>query len=719
MPEYASSAMTDPLRPGRDPQPDHEELYRELIEHVPAVVYLASDAVENDILYLSPQAEDLFGYPPDAWTRDRSLWPSIIHPDDHARVQRHWADRVGDGEPFAQEYRIVRRDGHHVWVRDSARLIRDDSGQPIHWQGVFQDIDERRRAEMELSESEIRYRALVEGIPAVIYEMDPDDERRTVYVSPRVVDVLGYSREEWLDQPDIWTELLHPDDRENELAAHDLHNQTGEPWNREYRLIANDGTVVWVRDQAALLPGRPDRRTWHGVMLDITAQKEAQTDLRRANDELEFRVLERTAELLEANEMMSLEIGERRRVESELRKAQERYQLLVEHLPGVVYIWQVDQATSPPPRHYISPQLESLLGFTPEEWADDRLWHERVHPHDRSWVERSADRSARTGEAFSEEFRYLAKDGRVVWVFSRASLLARDDRGRPDLFQGVMLDVTARKHAEEKAREVEARLTSLTEHGPAISYLIERRGDPPQAAATYASPQVEKVLGYARDRFIEDPHLWVKIVHPDDADWVLERSEHAWESGDPWNYDFRMIAADGRVVWVHGEGLAVEFDGTGTPRTYQGVLLDITERKLAEDRLRGSERQHRTLLEHTPGIPWMEVEGAVPGTGTLTYLGPQAESILGWTPEELLNPPGHFERMVHPEDRERVMQLSERCDVTGEPWDCEYRAVTRDGRTLWMLSRGHRVIEDGRAVWYGLLLDITARKERERVTPSA
>jgi len=99
---------------------------------------------------------------------------------------------------------------------------------------------------------EANYRALVENLPAVIYQVAPDDDRRTKYVSPHVETALGYSREEWLDQPDIWMELLHPEDREPTLAAHDLHNETGRPWSREYRLIASDGQVVWFRDVANL-----------------------------------------------------------------------------------------------------------------------------------------------------------------------------------------------------------------------------------------------------------------------------------------------------------------------------------------------------------------------------------------------------------------------------------------------------------------------------------
>ncbi len=120
---------------------------------------------------------------------------------------------------------------------------------------MVEDLTAEKRSQEEVRESESRYRALVERVPAVVYEMDPDDERRTLYVSPHVEQVLGYSRAEWLDQPDIWIELLHADDREVVLAQHDTHSETGEPWDLEYRLIASDGRVVWVHDRAILDPG--------------------------------------------------------------------------------------------------------------------------------------------------------------------------------------------------------------------------------------------------------------------------------------------------------------------------------------------------------------------------------------------------------------------------------------------------------------------------------
>ena len=272
---------------------------------------------------------------------------------------------------------------------------------------------------LEPSTDEARYRALVENLPAVIYQVAPDDDRRTMYVSPHVETALGYSREEWLGQPDIWMELLHPDDREQILAAHDLHNETGRPWSREYRLIANDGRVVWFRDVATLVrddDGHPEH--WLGVQLDITELKAVEGELRGARDELEQRVAERTAELEEANALMSLEIGERRRAEADLRTAEHRYRLLAEQIPAVTYIWEFE-----PPRRW---RAAAVL-HEPTDRAAPRLHRGRVarlrglldvapapgRPPRRA---RGAIRSETTGEPFTMEFRYLHKDGHIVWV---------------------------------------------------------------------------------------------------------------------------------------------------------------------------------------------------------------------------------------------------------------------------------------------------------------
>jgi diguanylate cyclase (GGDEF)-like protein/PAS domain S-box-containing protein len=136
---------------------------------------------------------------------------------------------------------------------------------------------EREREVRRLEEAEAKYRLLVEQIPVVTYVDAVDRSSSTLYMSPQVEDVVGYTPEEWTADPDLWAKLIHPDDRERILAENARTNATGEAFKEEYRLFHRDGRVVWVRDEAALITdeaGRP--RFWQGVMVDITERKRAE-----------------------------------------------------------------------------------------------------------------------------------------------------------------------------------------------------------------------------------------------------------------------------------------------------------------------------------------------------------------------------------------------------------------------------------------------------------
>jgi len=579
-----------------------EALYRALVEQVPAVVYIDSDDQRPDSLYISPQSERVFGYTPSAYLAQPELWRDNTHPEDRPVVAETWAAARANGEAFACEYRVRHRDGRWLWVRDEAVPVRGGSGEIRAWQGVLHDVTARKEAEQALRGAEEKYRALVENMPAVVYLVAPDDDRRTLYVSPQVERALGYPREEWLDQPDIWMELLHPDDREQTLAAHDVANETGQPWSREYRLIASDGRALWFRDVATLVRDREGRALhWQGVQLDITKLKWVEEELRLARDDLELRVLLRTHELEEANEMMALEIAERRRAEDELRATERKHRMMAEQIPAVTYVWHVDQEADQ--IDYTSPQIERLLGYTPEEWGTADLWLSRLHPDDRTRVMADTLRSQTTGESFSAEARYLAKDGRIVWVLDEAVLLERDGAGRPKTFHGVLVDITARKEAEASARAAESKATiaearyrTLVEQIPAMTFIEMRSPDKPRSIhLTFASPQTEPILGYTPQELIDDPGHFARMLHPDDRNRVLAVNEHSERTGEPFDQEYRVVAKDGRVVWIHCQAVLVT-DESGAPQFWHTVALDITARKEAEQNLRELEGRYQAVL---------------------------------------------------------------------------------------------------------------------------
>ncbi len=577
---------------------------RKLVEQLPVVVYVDTDELEASTVYMSPNVEKVLGRPPQQVRED--LWIRSVHPEDREEAWRQWENAWTKGTPFHAEYRVIRPDGEEVWIRDSSVLVLSESGSRLAWQGVLEDLTSEKRSEENVRASEARYRALVERVPAVVYEMDPDDERRTLYVSPHVEQVLGYSRAEWLDQPDIWIELLHADDREIVLAQHDRHSETGEPWDLEYRLITSDGRVVWVHDRAILIRGR-DRgaAAWHGVMIDITVEHDAKEMLLLHQEELERRVDERTNELLETNELMGLEIGERRRMEDELRQFEERYRRLVENMPGIPYLWEVGPDVGSRSFTYVSPHVEGVLGFPPDRWDASA----RVHPHDRERVTDAAAWSARTGEPLRIEYRFLAKDGRVVWVLDHAALIARTAEGDPLSFQGVMLDITARKDAESKAEQAEDRFRALTEVGPMVAYTYDLAYEddawPPSVELTYMSPQVADIIGYSV-AMMSNVTDWRAMIHPDDRERAIGDFERTWHTGADWNVVYRMIRGDGEVIWLHSLGRMLARDVSGRPWRFQGVMFDVTAEQEARVELERTEESQRDALHGARAIPWAE-----------------------------------------------------------------------------------------------------------------
>ena len=579
------------------------------------------------------------------------------------------------------------------------------------------DAREPERAEDDRSRDEAKYRALVENLPAVIYQVAPDDDRRTMYVSSHVETALGYSRQEWLEQPDIWMELLHPDDREETLAAHDLHNETGRHWSREYRLIASDGRVVWFRDVANLVRDDHHRPLhWLGVQLDITELKEVEKELRLARDGLERRVAARTAELEEANELMTLEIGERRRAESELRDAEQRYRALAEQIPAVTYVWEVNRPEGADSREYTSPRIEQLLGYTVEEWHDPLdFWMSRLHPDDRHGVLAATIRSEVTGEPFSVECRYLHKDGHIVWVTDNAILVTTDERNRPHLFQGVMSDVTARKEAEAKAAETELRYRDLTEQVPGVIYIAEVVHGDHGYRLRYASPQLTSLFGYEVEDWA-DTDRWLATVHPEDRERVQRVDADVADTGG-FDMEYRIFHRDGGVRWVRDRAHVLTRDELGRPIEIQGLLMDMTEaRRIDRDR-REVRRRYRSLVEAIPAMTYLEYASPdAPRESRFAYMSPQVEEILGFTPEETMSDPLFFANTLHPDDLERVMTESMRVQGTGEPFDEEFRQRTKDGRYRWIHDRAVLVRDDdGSPVfWHGVATDITARKEAEQ-----
>jgi PAS domain S-box-containing protein len=281
------------------------------------------------------------------------------------------------------------------------------------------------------------------------------------------------------------------------------------------------------------------------------------------------------------------EVAQRKRAQDALRQSEERYRTLVEHLPAITYVRGLGAKGS---FVYLSPQIESLLGFTPAEWAaDPQLWSTHLHPDDHARVVELEAHFQATGEPLRAEYRYLARDGHTVW-FEEEAVLERDASGQPLYKHGMMLDITARKQAEEVLRQREAQFRLIYEHAPIGMALLDDQGRP-----LVTNKRLHDFVGYTAEEL--RGMVFTEFTHPDDrsADWMLYE-ELVAGTRDSYTLDRRYIHKDGHIVWG---SLAVSAtrDPEGRIQSLIGMVNDVTEHKRAEEALRTSEEQYRRIVE--------------------------------------------------------------------------------------------------------------------------
>ena len=259
---------------------DAELRYRTLVEQVPAIVYTEladpSSTGGTRFTFMSPQAEALLGYCAQEFIEDPTLWNHLVHRDDAARVSLENMNADGTGDPFDLEYRMIARDGTVRWFRDVSRLVEDDGGQ--YWHGVLLDITRQQQALEEASDAERRYQSLVETLPAVVFIDAMDQGATNIYTSPQTYELLGYTVEDWIADPDLWWTLVHPEDVASVTAAQERHaHLTDHVFDEEYRMIRRDGRVIWVRDIASTVFNDDGVALFaQGFLMDVSPRKEAE-----------------------------------------------------------------------------------------------------------------------------------------------------------------------------------------------------------------------------------------------------------------------------------------------------------------------------------------------------------------------------------------------------------------------------------------------------------
>jgi PAS domain S-box-containing protein len=378
---------------------------------------------------------------------------------------------------------------------------------------------------------------------------------------------------------------------------------------------------------------------------------------------------------------------ERKCAEEKLRKSEEKYRELIEISPDAIYIVDANGIC------VLGNRAGAELAGIPQEELIGTPVTDTYLPEERHlFLERLKKLEANSTLRF--ERRFVRKNGEIVPVEVSVSAI------RGGYFQAILRDISERKRAEEALQQAHQNYVTLVNSLDGIVW----EADAQTLAFSFVSPQAERMLGYPLTCWTTEPTFWKDHIHPDDREWATSFCIDATRAKRPHDFEYRMLAADGRIVWLHDVvTVVVEND---QPVRLRGVMLDITERKRAEEALKESEERYRVLVEFSTNSI------CVHRGGKLLYVNPAGVRLFGAKNLDELTGRSVLD-FIHPDSlpvvTERIRQVG-----AGETAPLiEEKFVTLNGEVRDVEVTAIPIIYERAPASQVIIRDITERKQGE------
>ena len=637
------------LKEGNRPEEELTSSEQELcllVEAIPALVWRAGPA--GNIEYVNRRVLDYFGAPLNeviGWG-----WMDKVHPDDVAFKVRTWVQNLESGNPHDVVCRFRGADGRYRWFEVRGEPSRAGDGRVLSWYGVLLDIDDRRKAEDALRESEYKLRQIIETVPSLLWSLGPDGEQ--TQLNQQALDYIGVRFEDLLHLGG-WTKFVHPDDLPETANAFYHSIQTGTSYQAVHRLRRADGEFRWHHARGEPLRDRQGRVIqWYGLTVDIDEGKRAEDRLRRSE-----------AYLAEAQRLSHTGSFGWTPSTGELHWSDEIFRILEYH-PG------------------IKPTIERVL--------------QRIHPDDLAMMRRALDETSRGEKDLDITHRLLMPDGSVKFVHVLSHVL-KDAPGNLEIV-GALMDVSENARLYRDLAEREVKIRRLVDSNIIGVFVGDFDGRILEANDAFL-----RIVGYDCEDVVAGRINWKDLTPQDwrerDAQWIQEHKR----TGVRLPIEKEYLRKDGsRVPILLG---SATFEGGGIQHVT--FVLDLSERKQAEEALRASEEQWKAVFENNPTMYFV-----VDSTFVILSANPFGAQQLGYTTDELIGRP--VDILFHPADREQALRNAAIClEHIGRTLSWELRKIRKDGEMLWVRQTVKAMVIKNRPVFLTACEDITDGKRAE------
>ena len=565
-----------------------QERMREILDSaLDAVITMNHD---GEIVDLNPASVKIFGH-----TRAEAIGKRLVDliipqrfREDHNRGLALYL-HTGEARMLGRRAEVIalKKDGSEFPAEMAVTRI--GSGEPPMFTAFLRDVGDKRRAE-----EAVRVQAnMLDRIGQAVIATDSGGT--IIYANRAAGALYGWARGELLGREIM--EVIVPQTSQDQGAEIRARLQKGENWSGEFLVQNRTGRVFPASvTNSPLLDERGELVGIVGISGDITARKQAEEAMR--DREREQRALASQLEI-------------------------QRGRLVAAQAIGKVGSWETDLSTQ---TVIWSEETYRIFEIGPDEFKQShQAFLDFVHPDDRAMVEEAFARSMGQADGQTVEHRILLPNGRIKFIEERWQCFA-DDSGRPQRAIGTCQDITERKHAEDARREADAHLITIINSVDGIVWETDEETN----RMTFISEKAEEILGYPTARWLAEPGFWRSHMHPDDLEKTIADSNATNGHSEPRELEYRMLSATGQEVWFKDRVSVVNVPGRTVKQ--RGIMLDITERRRAEEIARAGEAQIREqarLLDLAQdAIMVRDMEDRV------AYWNHGAEQLYGWTAAE-------------------------------------------------------------------------------------